>query len=89
MNAKDAYLYAKYVVKGRFKKGEDAISMDHVYAYLYAKYAVKGRFKKGEDAISMDPYYTYWYARNVLRKIKLTDKEKFILMFQFPDLIKE
>jgi hypothetical protein len=84
-----AYRYARDVIKGRFEEGEDAISMDHVYAYWYAKYVVKGRFEKGEDAISKHPEYADWYAREVLREIKLTKREKFVLMFQFPDLIKE
>jgi len=88
MNAREFFIYAREVVKGRFEKGEEAISKDPYYTYWYAQDVIKGRFEKGEEAISKDPYYAYLYAQGVLRKIKLTDKEKFILMFLFPDLIR-
>ena len=65
-DAKYAYLYARYIIKGRFPKGEKAIASDPEYAYWYAFYVIKDRFPEGEKVIASSPFYAYWYARDVI-----------------------
>ena len=66
-NAEYAYLYARYVIKGRWEKGEDAIRQDAEYAYRYAKNFIKGPWEKGEDAISKSVGHAYYYAKDVIK----------------------
>jgi hypothetical protein len=61
-----AYLYAKYVIKGRWPEGEAAIAKDTEYAYWYANSVIKGRWPEGEAAIAKDTEYAYWYAKYVI-----------------------
>jgi len=42
-DAQCSYIYAKYVIKGRFILGEPVISKDAQYSYYYAKNVIKGR----------------------------------------------
>ena len=56
-----AYLYAIYVLGGRFPEGEAAIATGPNLAYSYAKYVIGGRWPEGEEAIATDPYWTKEY----------------------------
>lgn len=47
--ARDAFNHAKYVLKGRFKLGEKAISKEPAHASLYARHILKGRFEPCEN----------------------------------------
>ena len=49
-----SYLYARYVLKGRFELGEILIAANPEYSYLYARDILKGRFELGEQAIAGD-----------------------------------
>jgi len=40
-NTNLSHIYAKYIINGRFEKGEDAISTNAEYSYLYAMLLVK------------------------------------------------
>jgi hypothetical protein len=51
LKANAAYFYAKYVVKGPYPEGEDAIAKIGNYSYCYANHILKNRFPKGEHAI--------------------------------------
>ena len=54
-HAQNALNYAYYILKGRFLKGEPAISKNGMMAIDYAMEVVGGRFPEGEEAISEDP----------------------------------
>ena len=66
-NARYSYLYARDVLKSRFKLGEEAISRYARCSYSYARGVLKSRFELGEEAISKDAYYSYDYAKKVLK----------------------
>lgn len=66
-DARHSYLYAKYIVKGRFKLGEKKIATDVYYSYWYAKDVIKGRFELGEPIIATNTYYSYRYAFTVIK----------------------
>lgn len=46
-----SYLYARWVLKGRFKLGEGLISTDGFYSYIYANTVLHRRFELGEKSI--------------------------------------
>jgi hypothetical protein len=60
--AKDAYYYARYVIKGRWIEGETLIATDPMYAYYYANYIIKDRWLDGEPIIATDYHFAYLYA---------------------------
>jgi hypothetical protein len=86
--AKNAYLYARDVIKGRWVEGEPIIATDPGWAYMYARYIIKARFPEGEKAIANHPEYVYWYARDVIKGRFL--EGELIIMFSeyFPDYAK-
>jgi len=51
-----SYTYAKYVLHGRFKLGERAISESGEWSYIYALCILYDRFPLGEDAIRYTEY---------------------------------
>ena len=58
---KYAFLYAKHVLKGRFRAGEAALAKDPWYAWLYAHGVLKKRFPAGEITIAGSSYAEpYW-----------------------------
>lgn len=62
-----AVLYAREVLKGRFKRAEHAISTSASLSYNYARFILKGRFERGERAIATDSGCAYAYAADVIR----------------------
>jgi hypothetical protein len=62
-----AYYYAKDIIKGRWKEGEESIKKDPKLAYLYAKNILKDRWKEGEETIKKDPRCACYYAREVIK----------------------
>lgn len=62
-----SYMYAKDVLKGRFKLGENQIAKSSVYVYLYARHVIKGRWPEGEPKLMKDPYWALWYAIDVIK----------------------
>jgi len=58
-DAHSSYLYAFFVIKGRFILGEPAISKNAGYSYGYARYVIKGRlpdFMHNAVLLSNDEY---------------------------------
>lgn len=66
--AGNAYVYAQYVIDGKFSDGENIISKSPKYSYWYSRYILNGRFELGEPAIATNAHYSYWYAREILRE---------------------
>lgn len=58
-----SYYYSKYIIKNRFKLGENKISQSSYYSYLYALEVLKDRFKLGE---TMNNYHMNIYIKTVL-----------------------
>lgn len=63
---RDAYLYAKYVIMGRWPEVEPVIMMNSHYAYQYAKNVLQKRWPEAEPIIMKDLYRAYEYARDVI-----------------------
>ncbi len=73
--SKDAYwsyLYAKDVIKGRWKQAEPVISQNAQCSYYYAKDVIEGRWELAEPAISKNAHHSCRYAKFVI-KGKLPD----------------
>ena len=64
-NARCSYLYAKYVLRSRFSKGEDVILNDRYWTLAYAIYVVQKRWPEGEKAVLKNIY------TNVNREIEI------------------
>ena len=69
---KEAYLYARDVIKGRWCQAELTIMKVPQYAYYYhascyARDVIKGRWPEAEPYIMMEPEYAVVYARNVIK----------------------
>lgn len=47
-----AYQYARYVLRGRFERGEKLVAADAGSAYWYAKDVIGGPWIMGEEAIA-------------------------------------
>lgn len=73
-NGEASYLYALRVLRGRFRKGEPAISADPVWAVRYARFVVRGRFPMAEANIAMRPESCYEYFKHVMRGKRLPDE---------------
>jgi hypothetical protein len=58
-----AYLYARYVIKGRWPEGEPAIATHPQAAYQYARDIIRGRWPEGEAAIDKDPIAAGCYSQ--------------------------
>jgi len=60
--------YAKHVIRGRWKKGEEAISRSAESSYYYSAITLEGeKFPEGEEAISRSAYFSFAYAKIVLK----------------------
>lgn len=70
-----AYLYARFVIQGRWKEVEDVIKTDPYCAYEYALEVIKGRWIEAEPTIKTDPESAYQYARNVIGDKNFWDKQ--------------
>jgi hypothetical protein len=83
--ARDAYRYARDVIKGRFLEGEPLIATDLNYSYRYARNILKGRWVEGEPIIATDPVWAYYYAKNVIKGRWL--EGELVIMFSkyYPD----
>lgn len=46
-----SYFYARDIIKGPFKKGEEKISQDSYTSYLYARDVIQGPFLLGHNTI--------------------------------------
>lgn len=77
-----SYFYALRVLRGRFKKGEPAISKVPVWAVKYARFIRKRRFMMAESHIAGDPKLCYEYFRHVMGGTRLPEKmhESMVLM---------
>jgi hypothetical protein len=64
---KYAYLYARYVINGRWPEAEKTISKDPEHASEYARYVINGRWPEAEETIIKDPKGAYLYARFVIK----------------------
>lgn len=53
-----AYMYANYIIKGRWPEAEPYIMKEAFAVYYYAKVVIKGRWVEAEDVIREDE--TYW-----------------------------
>ena len=60
-----AYFYAKYIIKGRWPKGEETIAKDPKWAYFYAEVVIRGRWPEAEKIIA-NSRWAYRYARDVI-----------------------
>lgn len=60
--AKLCFLYARNIVKGRFKKGESVIKTSPYFSFLYIKYVLKKRDKYFEEIILQDPLVVTQYV---------------------------
>lgn len=65
--AQKAYEYARFVLKKRWKNGENKILTSPYYSYLYARYVIQGRWRKAEPIIAKFPKSAYSYAKYVLK----------------------
>jgi hypothetical protein len=63
---RDAYLYARYIIKGRWIEAEPVIMKNPYYAYQYAKNVLQKRWPDAEPYIMNDLYRAYEYARDVI-----------------------
>jgi hypothetical protein len=66
-DAWEAYLYAKYVLKGQFPEAEPIIAQDARSAFEYAYFVLKAPWPEGEPVIAQDLTYVQLYAKNVLK----------------------
>ncbi len=62
-----AYVYARDVIKGRWKEAEEYIKTDPYWAFRYARDVIKGRWKEAEEYIKTNPQSAYFYARDVIK----------------------
>ncbi|MCM8774686.1 MAG: hypothetical protein NC820_08185 [Candidatus Omnitrophica bacterium] len=63
-----SFYYARYILRNRFLKGEDAIAKDAYYSYWYSKNVLKAPFRKGEKSIAKNVEMSNWYAQVVLKE---------------------
>lgn len=81
-NGEASYLYALRVLRGRFRRGEPAISSDPVWAVRYARFVVRGRFQMAEENIAMRPESCYDYFRHVMKGKRLPDEMHRIMLLK-------
>jgi hypothetical protein len=62
-----ACLWAKDILKTRWKEAEPVISQSPWYSYIYAHDVLKDRFLLGEKSILTDPLIAYSYAYSVIK----------------------
>lgn len=73
-NGEASYFYALRVLRGRFRRGEKAISMVPTWAVKYARFVRRGRFPMAEPFIARDPERCYEYFRHVMGGAALPEK---------------
>ena len=73
-NGEMAYFYALRVLRGRFTKGERAISSEPLWAVKYARFVIRRRFRMAEPNISTHPESCYEYFKHVMGGRKLPEK---------------
>ena len=57
------YLYALYIIGGRWIEAEPYIKNNSIDAFYYAKYVIKSRWKEAEANICKDNYWWSKYCR--------------------------
>ncbi len=62
-----AYLYAKYVINGRWPEAEPIIQKDAEWAYHYTRDVLKDRWPEAEPVIQQDAEWAYYYAIYVIK----------------------
>jgi hypothetical protein len=60
-NARYAYYYAEYVIRGRWTEAEAVIAKNARWTYMYAKYIIKDRWPEAEPHIATDLCYRDLY----------------------------
>ena len=73
-----AFLYAFYVIKGRWPEAEPYIKTRPFAAYSYARDVVKGQWLEAEPYIMKDPSSSHLYARYAI-KGRWIDAESYIM----------
>lgn len=63
-----SFYYAKDILDGPFKDGEDAIATNAYYSFKYAEEILNGRFEKGEKIIATCPLEAVSYAIDILKE---------------------
>jgi hypothetical protein len=71
-------MYARDVLKSRWKDAEDFIGTDGKASYVYAKEVIKGRWTHGEKAVLSNPWMCCLYAEEVI-KGRWKEAERIIL----------
>lgn len=77
MGPKDAFYYARDVIKGRWVEAEEYIKWDPKWAFYYALDVIGDRWVEAEECIMRDSKCAYKYAYNVL-KDRWVEGEEFI-----------
>jgi len=74
MTAKEAFYYAREVVKGRWPEAEKVIAADPKWAFYYASEVIKERWPEAEAIITSDPDWLNYYANHFDLTIETTLK---------------
>ena len=61
-----AYMYARYVMNGRWPEAEPYIIPDAYYAYVYTDTVIKERWPEAEHVIMRSAGVAYTYAKNII-----------------------
>ncbi len=69
-----AYWYARYIIKGKWPEGEEAIKKHPASAYRYAYYVLGERWPEGEEIISTDKGWNRMYEIDILKKEEQENK---------------
>lgn len=64
---KAIYMYADYVIQGRWEEGEPYIMKNTKWAVAYARGVIKGRFEAAEPYIMKDAAKAFLYASNIFQ----------------------
>ena len=73
-----AYLWAKDILKTRWKEAEPIIASHPQSAFYYARQVLNDRFIEGEEAIAQDVDNAFFYARDILKSRFKKAEEKII-----------
>lgn len=65
-DSKWCFYYAAYVIKDRWKEGEENIKKPF-WAFNYALNVIKGRWKEGEKYIKKDAYWFFHYNNEMIK----------------------
>ena len=58
-----AWLYATYVIKGRWPEAETNLITNSLFSYFYARDVIEGRWPEAEKYIMKDPMIAFKYVR--------------------------